>query len=690
MSQQTVRQGWVRTTSQRMSKANKWADRYFVLQGPVLYFYLKNTDTEPKGTLVLQEACKVSDIRSDVNKKRKQFVFSITWPAEHDTDEKDEASNQKDAAGADGADSPPKHSQQLKEKKRFLSRSKGKTDDTNGSKKNDNGQLSGRKVAALTVGGVAVGALTAGIGLIAGMMVVGMGAAGGGGALALSRMGGDKDKEVFLACESYHDAEMWVQAIEAQLRSLGDNVLGMTYVPSHIPSHVGSRRHAPPPEVRIDEGNSGCIPTTHLMTHSMTYTLRHTHSSTHTLCYILVEEWISSSRWRVWSVRDGIRLFEQTFDEGIGGSSSGFSSGAGGFTSAFLGLGNPHHGSSSSSSASGSSGSTDLSSPPCLRINIPVNGSALDVFMAVMNLPPACRTGAVKSIRVVESINNYTDVVHIVLDSAYTFPTWTAPRDLCLMRYWKHNTSDGSYVVCMDSTFHLDCPLMAGHVRGDLHAVYLISPPKLGGGQEGDYDDEHTECMLTFIAQLDPRGWIWRRFGYQHEVLTKLMLHVLDIRDALDMDRFVQVHFDPNSERSVLGLKSSIKDSNNKDETASGGNSSTSNQGNIGTIPPPILPREYWSDIDASSFKVRGKTYNQDRNKIASASSLFKLVAIDVFEVPEPTFNIAEHPNNRVHLAHQRGEDTWVFVMHIMIPGQWPLPFLVLHFNLADCYHQVM
>jgi hypothetical protein len=288
--------------------------------------------------------------------------------------------------------------------------------------------------------------------------------------------------------------------------------------------------------------------------------------------------------------------------------------------------------------------------------------------MAVMNLPPLCRTGSVKSIRIVESINNYTDVVHIVLDAAYTFPTWTAPRDLCLMRYWKHNTSDGSYVVCLDSTFHLDCPLVAGHVRADLHAVYLISPPKLGGGQDGEYDDEHTECMLTFIAQMDPRGWIWRRFGYQHEVLTKLMLHVLDVRDALDTERFVQVHFDPNSERSVL---KGTKDPN--DDPAAGPGAS---HGNIGTIPPPVLPQEYWSDIDASTFRVRGQTYNQDKNKIASAPSLFKLIAIDILETPEPMFNIASHPNNRVALAKQRGEKTWVFVMHIMIPGPPYLSFV--------------
>jgi hypothetical protein len=34
-------------------------------------------------------------------------------------------------------------------------------------------------------------------------------------------------------------------------------------------------------------------------------------------------------------------------------------------------------------------------------------------------------------------------------------PLISAPRDLCLVRYWKHNDADGSYVVCLDSTFHL-------------------------------------------------------------------------------------------------------------------------------------------------------------------------------------------------------------------------------------------
>jgi hypothetical protein len=78
--------------------------------------------------------------------------------------------------------------------------------------------------------------------------------------------------------------------------------------------------------------------------------------------------------------------------------------------------------------------------------------------------------------------------------------------------------------------------------RADLHGVYVIIPPK-----EGEIDEDHMECMVTFIAQLDPRGWIWRNFGYQQTFLQHYMMHMIDIRDALDSERFVQVktHLSP-------------------------------------------------------------------------------------------------------------------------------------------------
>ena len=43
------------------------------------------------------------------------------------------------------------------------------------------------------------------------------------------------------------------------------------------------------------------------------------------------------------------------------------------------------------------------------------------------------------------------------------------------------------------------------------------------GASDEEYDDDHSECLLTFIAQMDPKGWIWKMFGYQQESLQKVI-----------------------------------------------------------------------------------------------------------------------------------------------------------------------
>ena len=178
---------------------------------------------------------------------------------------------------------------------------------------------------------------------------MGMGAAAGGSAVAFNQPVGEKEKSVILACDSYHDAEHWVQVIDQQLSAMRASGV----VPSS--TEFVARTYAPPAHVRLTE----------------------------------VEEWIKSSKWQVYSVADGVRVFEYQPTE----------------------------------EQSGAAAATPA--PPCLRVNVGVNGSASDVFMAVMNMPPACRTGAVRTVRIVESIDNCTDVVHIVLEPIFVYPTWT-------------------------------------------------------------------------------------------------------------------------------------------------------------------------------------------------------------------------------------------------------------------------
>lgn len=190
-----------------------------------------------------------------------------------------------------------------------------------------------------------------------------------------------------------------------------------------------------------------------------------------------------------------------------------------------------------------------------------------------------------------------------------------AARDFCLVRFAKQNV-DGSFAVCLDSVSHTDCPSVPGIVRAELHAVYLVSPPR-NAEMEVDGSIIYMESMLTFIAQMDPRGWIWQSFGYQDAMLQQFLLHVIDLRDFIDEERFVQVALDNSSALSDR----SQSENNTKSDIS------------IANSPPPTLSRTMWSEPDASTFRLRSKTYLQDNFKCNSAPALFKLVAIDVFEV---------------------------------------------------------
>lgn len=142
------------------------------------------------------------------------------------------------------------------------------------------------------------------------------------------------------------------------------------------------------------------------------------------------------------------------------------------------------------------------------------------------------------------------------------------------------------------------------------------------------------------------------------------MLHLLDIRDALDDERFVQVQLDPQEE-NLLG-----------DQKVEDGGDGEVVGGSLATIPTPTLPGEMYKEPAAQSFRVRGPTYLDDKVKVASGPYLFRLVCCDLFEVPGSTTNICSHPKNRVYRALQRNEDVWVFAVNIMIPGPPYLSFV--------------
>ena len=148
------------------------------------------------------------------------------------------------------------------------------------------------------------------------------------------------------------------------------------------------------------------------------------------------------------------------------------------------------------------------------------------------------------------------------------------------------------------------------------------------------------------------------------------MFHVLDIRDCLDGERFIQVNFETHEEQG-LNLEDSTMNGYREEDDAS-----AAAGGSIASIPAPTLPVEYYTEPDPRGFRVRGANYMDDRVKVTSSPYLFRLICCDLFEVPGPTTSICSHPRNRVYRALQRNEDVWVFAVNIMIPGPPYLSFV--------------
>ena len=185
---------------------------------------------------------------------------------------------------------------------------------------------------------------------------------------------------------------------------------------------------------------------------------------------------------------------------------------------------------------------------PPLKASMTLKANSLDAFMCLMcsgriqddedyntasGKIPMPNSGQIASFLIIETMDDHMDVIHLVFRPLYLFPSWTVPRDFVLYRFWKYD-DDGTYQICFDSGEHRDCPPVPGYVRGQMHSVYTIAPLKQkkkrgaptgaatgpGGSSAstGGSAQSHTgatrpnlmneECLLSHVVQIDPRGWV--------------------------------------------------------------------------------------------------------------------------------------------------------------------------------------
>ena len=154
--------------------------------------------------------------------KGKMYSFWVVWP--HDKNEKPKPSEDVSAPAAPDSDNEadrPKDLKQIVQQKKLNIKEQHKRaeEEIERHQQNDNNLSMSVKVAAVAVGGVVVGALTAGIGLVPYITVVGITAVAGGGAVALQYRK-PTDSRLILSCETFEEATSWKLWIEKQVEEL--------------------------------------------------------------------------------------------------------------------------------------------------------------------------------------------------------------------------------------------------------------------------------------------------------------------------------------------------------------------------------------------------------------------------------------------------------------------------------------
>lgn len=562
--------------------------------------------------------------------------------------------------------------------------------------------VQGTKVAVAASAAASVAILTAGVGLVAGLAFVGIGAAagatgGGASVLGIPSMKKGKRSEMVIATASYEDAKLWKSTLDAHLEyeNLKETTWGrILFSDGQTKNAYLSHDIAVGPSEDVNE--------------------RKLNSGEKAFLFEPGTQWRPLDGWAVSLLgtgNQGLRVFREEKSAIPTGLELSF--GRGKVKKILTNL------------------SVDGGTCSPMKAHVVLHTSPLDAFMCIMSyavtgnnpsLNP--RSELSSSFRIIESIDDHMDVIHLLFRPIYLFPSWTCPRDFVLVRYWRFEP-DGSYVICYESVRHRECPPIEGYVRGEMHQAYTVSPRKQAPKKGSTQQDLHSqECLLTAVVQVDPKGWVpispfpfvsmkcyGESFGLQ------ALLQLLDIRDAIDRDRFIPVALDiepptthmrsktydlPASERGELA---DIKANSNRNGTEEARNYDFSylsresmlcqeSSSGLSTTPPPFI-YEQWAEPDANSFLVRGPSYKTDGVKINAGQSIARLFAVDFVEVEAPIYTgMTTHPTERVQLALKKEQQLreqgfnsdvppFIFVLNIVLPGD-PLYHAVFYYAIDD------
>ncbi|DBA00270.1 TPA: hypothetical protein N0F65_007914 [Lagenidium giganteum] len=321
---------------------------------------------------------------------------------------------------------------------------------------------------------------------------------------------------------------------------------------------------------------------------------------------------------------------------------------------------------------------------PCFKTSRVIDGSPSEIFLYLMDVKNFPTWDAsIERASVIHTIDNHSDIIHIVYRPVWMWPIWVTPRDLCLLRYWRR-TTDGSYVICMQSAVHPECPATHALVRAKCNGGgFVVAPRNIGV----THTDE-LSSLVTHVVHLDPVGWegqLLQRFDALFSYMRPHIVALTGLQEVMEARKYVCPNV-PEEFSSVLAT------------AEAGSGPGINSEGGIGGADAGVgaaygalqefecsVPRAMWAEPDGGTMLVRGPDYLSDRRKVPSAPPVFRLVGVDLFRSSVAFEHIASRPDNVVQREIQRHEQAgtdmpFTFVINFVIPGN-PRLSLVLYYQ---------
>lgn len=302
-------------------------------------------------------------------------------------------------------------------------------------------------------------------------------------------------------------------------------------------------------------------------------------------------------------------------------------------------------------------------------------------------------------------------------------PVW--PRQFLSQRSWRQE-EDGTFFVLVNqivpqAPHHIfaveECKKEGFFKRPvtstNTVASFTISPLK---SKHAEDNPGMLEVLLTYTVQLDPGGWLSYRkndnwlvarlksaaryvVDIERVIIDPLLIGAIAIRDLCEQGRFIatplegnRFNLNPNARPNmILGSVRARARSMNVAVKAAAfaaikwkrykrltqARASSIVRARICTQ----ISQEQWSCPGSADFKVRGKTYLDDKKKILAGDPLFDLFSADLILFKEPQEHVAKIAKHLICIT------SFTVIVQLMVPGP-PHYSLIFSFIPHDdsCY----